>query len=138
MKILLILMLSLSVQSYFAQHDHSSHGGSHEEHAKNAPHGGELKMVGKYHIEVVENLMNKKDKLKVFVLKRNLKPVPVEEISGHYIITYKNGKTESSDFKSTSLGYFPIQVTQLDEFQCKFLFTINSKKVTTIFFGGRM
>ncbi len=89
------LLLMFVVSTTKAQHDHSSH--SHDEgaahvHKADPPHGGEIKDVGKYHIEIVFDAYTANEKLNVWVLKSNLKVVEPKEITGKVKIQYADGK----------------------------------------------
>lgn len=77
-----------------AQHDHSSHdhGGSAEHsHKADPPHGGEIKDVGKYHLEIVFDVSSPTEKMNIYVLKSNLKTLAVKGALGSISIKYKDG-----------------------------------------------
>lgn len=96
MKILkgLLITLVLVTRPATAQHDHSSHDqGSvvNHEHKADPPHGGEIKDVGKYHLEIVFDPMATTDKMSIYILKSNLKILNSKDASGTITLNYKNG-----------------------------------------------
>lgn len=90
----IVVLFMLLISSAKAQHDHSSH--SHDntathEHKVEPPHGGIIKDAGKYHIEIVMDPMVATEKLNIYILKSNLKAIPVKGITGKATIHYNNG-----------------------------------------------
>lgn len=80
-----------------AQHDHSSHdhGGSVEhEHKAEPPHGGELKDIGKYHLEIVFDVMASTDKMSIYILKSNLNTLDAKDAKGTINVKHNDGKEE--------------------------------------------
>lgn len=77
-----------------AQHDHSSHnnGTAEHKHKTEAPHGGELKDVGKYHIEIMFDVYTKNEKLNIWILKSNWKVLETKEYTGKVKLKYADGK----------------------------------------------
>ncbi len=90
---LMILALLLAFNFASAQHDHSSHdhSGTPHEHKAEPPHGGTVKDVGKYHLEILFEPSSPDEKLNVYVLKSNLKTATVEGITGTVQLHYKDG-----------------------------------------------
>lgn len=90
----ILFLLLFGFNSATAQHDHSTHdhsaGGSHE-HKADPPHGGVLKDIGKYHLEVVFEPMVPEEKLNVYILKASLKTATIEGVSGTVQLNYKDG-----------------------------------------------
>lgn len=88
-------MFLLGINRISAQHDHSSHShneGSPHEHKADPPHGGEIKDVGKYHIEIFFDAYTVSEKLNVWVLKSNFNVIEPKEITGKVKIQYADGK----------------------------------------------
>lgn len=94
------LLFVFAVSSAKAQHDHSSHShddGATHTHKADPPHGGEIKDVGKYHIEIVFDAYTANEKLNVWVLKSNFKVVEPKEITGKVKIQYADGKEVNTE-----------------------------------------
>jgi hypothetical protein len=89
-----------------AQHDHSSHdhGGSVEhEHKAEPPHGGELKDIGKYHLEIVFDVMASTDKMSIYILKSGLKTLDSKDASGSIKLKYNNGTEENYELVNNNI-----------------------------------
>lgn len=98
-----IVLLLFAANTVNAQHDHSSHdhnAGSEHSHKAESPHGGIVKDVGKYHFEVVADFAAMNEKLSIYVLKPNLKPVVSQQLYGKAQIKYVDGKQETFDLNS--------------------------------------
>lgn len=82
-----------------AQHDHSSHdhGSTNAEHSHAAepPHGGEIKDVGKYHLEIVFDAMVTSENMNIYILKSSLKILDSKDATGSINVKYKNGVEEN-------------------------------------------
>jgi len=63
------------------------------------PHGGEIKEAGKYNIEVVFDPFSNEEKLNVWLLKGNYKPVKSDKVTATVTIKYpklEDGKKEET------------------------------------------
>lgn len=132
---LLLIAFLISTNMVLAQHNHGNHGngGSHEATALLPPNGGELKEIGKYKIEMVTNLFLKKDKLTFYVFKNNLKPIPIENITGTITFEYKDGTTSADSLEAKGDAFFVAQLENTDATSCTVSFIIKGKIVSTIF-----
>lgn len=135
LKALLILTMIISTGTLMAQHNHGghNHGGSTHEHKTPPHHGGQMKETGKYHIEMVSNLMYKKDKLSFYLFQKNLKPISNEEITGTITIEYKDGTTKTETLQKRGDDYFAGQLERTDAFSCTVKFTIKGKVISAVF-----
>lgn len=90
-----------------AQHDHSSHdhGSTSAEHIHKAdpPHGGEIKDIGKYHLEIVFDAMASSDKMSIYILKSSLKILDTKEATGTLKIKYTNGTEEDYELVNNNI-----------------------------------
>ena len=102
-----IILLLFAVSVANAQHDHSSHdhnAGSEHSHKADPPHGGEIKDVGKYHLEVVFNIAAAAgEKMSIYILKSNLKTLNSKEASGSISIKYKDGTIENYELANDNV-----------------------------------
>lgn len=110
----LIIFLFLFAISANAQHDHGSHGGHNDEHTHKVkpPHGGELKDIGKYHLEIVFEKMNSKDQFKIYLLKSSMKQLNWDEATATIKLIYKDGKESTVAFKN-QLEYMSASLTDV-------------------------
>lgn len=101
-----ILLLLFAVNTLNAQHDHSSHdhsGGMKHSHTEEPPHGGEIKDVGKYHLEILFDIAAPVgEKMSIYILKSNLKTLNSSEAKGSISIKYKNGQEENYELNSNT------------------------------------
>ena len=98
----IIIVLLFVAYTINAQHDHSkhNHNTSEAEHKHNAepPHGGELKDIGKYHLEILFDIAaGSGEKMSMYILKSNLKVLNSKEAKGSINIKYKNGIEENHE-----------------------------------------
>lgn len=102
-----LILLLFAVSTANAQHDHSSHdhggGGIDHSHKAEPPHGGEIKDVGKYHLEIVFEAMASVDKMSIYILRSNLKVIDTKEASGTVKIKYTNGTEENYDLQNNNI-----------------------------------
>lgn len=98
-KISLIALLSLFFVAANAQHDHGSHdhnsSASEHAHKQEPPHGGELKDVGKYHLEIVFQAVASAENFSLYVLKSNFKTLETKGITGTVNVKYKDGTEQT-------------------------------------------
>ena len=66
----------------------SGNAAAQQEHAHESPHGGQVLTMGDYHVEflVVEG-KDDKGYIVVYLLDKNLKPVPVDKVKGRVYLT---------------------------------------------------
>jgi len=87
------MMCYLSIN---AQHNHSDGEENDKALFKYAPqHGGEIVAAGKYKLEIVNNPLQKEEKLLVYVLKKNDKEITLKEASAKIVVKYNNDKTDT-------------------------------------------
>ena len=89
-----LTLVIFALNSAKAQHDHSSHNNDDAEHTHktDAPHGGELKDIGKYHLEIVFDAYSKNEKFNIWILKSNFKLLEPKEYIATMKLTYIDGK----------------------------------------------
>lgn len=88
-----------------AQHDHSSHdhSGNEHSHKEEPPHGGEIKDVGKYHLEILFDVTaSVGEKMSIYILKSNLKTLNSSEAKGSISIKYENGQEENYNLENNN------------------------------------
>ena len=106
MKALLIFSLIFIGYQALAQHDHSTHNhGSEAEHAHkiDPPHGGEVKDVGKYHLEIVFEIANSNENMSIYILKSSMKQADIKDATGKINIKYKNGAEETYELTNNNI-----------------------------------
>lgn len=129
-----ILLLSIiSFTSIYAQHDHSSHSHAPTIVKQQAPHGGEIKEIGKYKLEVVSNMMLKKDQLRFYLFKGNFKPLLNQEITGELIINKPDGTSINQSLQAKGDDFFVAQVDGVGVLSCTIKFLIKGKRVSKTF-----
>ena len=103
----LIVALLLAVNTASAQHDHSSHDnteGVQHSHKEVPPHGGEIKDVGKYHLEILFDVTaSVGEKMSIYILKSNFKTLNSSEAKGSISIKYKNGQEENYELNNNNI-----------------------------------
>ncbi len=120
----------------FAQHNHGGSGETHESAEEQSPNGGELKNAGKYKVEIVTNLFQKKDKLSFYLFKGNLKTISTEDVSGTITIKYRDGSTTTEDLVAKGNERFVAQVKGSESFQGTVTFIIKGKSISVAFSNG--
>lgn len=106
MKGIIILILTLICFSAIAQHDHSTHSHGDDNghtHRIDPPHGGEIKDVGKYHLEIVFEIATSNENMSIYILKSNMKQVDIKGATGKMNIKYKNGTEETYDLTNNNI-----------------------------------
>lgn len=118
-----------------AQHNHGGHhhGGNHHTQVHHPPHGGQMKESGRYHIEMVADLMLKEDQLSFYLFKGNLKPVIDDGVLGTITIEYKDSPTIKDTLQVKGNDRFVAQLATSQPFQCTVEFLIKGKIVSTVF-----
>jgi hypothetical protein len=126
-------ILLMNAATLMAQHDHGghNHGGSSQSHQP--PHGGQIKEAGKYHIEMLVNMLLKQDKITLYLLKSNLKLVANEGITGTITIKYKDGTIVTDTLLSRGDDYFVAQLKKTEPFTCTVKFQVKGKTVSAVF-----
>ncbi|PCJ23023.1 MAG: hypothetical protein COA97_12520 [Flavobacteriales bacterium] len=117
----------------YAQHDHSSHGGSHTTHVEQPPNGGVIKEAGKYKIEMVANMFLKKDQLRFYLFKGNFRAILNEGITGTITIKSNDKKTSTQSLQAKGNDFFVAQLQNSGSFQATVKFIIKGKTVSTVF-----
>ena len=98
MKYFAFLIFIILASSLSGQHNHNG-----ESEAKNEKpvfdhkpsHGGEIVIAGKYKLEIVIDVFQKEEKVKVYVLKNNDKQINLDKTSGYVLLKYKDASTDS-------------------------------------------
>ncbi|MBL7889049.1 MAG: hypothetical protein JNL24_05825 [Bacteroidia bacterium] len=106
MKGIIISILILICSGALAQHDHSSHSHGNDiepAHKIDTPHGGEIKDVGKYHLEIVFEIATSNENMSIYVLKSNMKQADIKGATGKMNIKYKNGTEETYELTNNSI-----------------------------------
>ncbi len=130
--IVLLTVILYSINAY-SQHDHGSHGSAHATHIEQPPHGGIIKEVGKYKIEMVAELFLKKDQLRFYLFKGNFKTVLNEGITGTLTFKDSEGKTTTQTLQAKGDDFFAAQLNKLDSFQVIVKFNIKGKTISSVF-----
>ena len=139
MKLILItiLLLFFVVNTVNAQHDHSSHdhnASSEHSHKTEPPHGGIMKDAGKYHFEIVADFAAMNEKLSIYVLKANLKPVLSSQVNGKAKIIYIDGKEETFALISDTSEKLYCNPTDMTKgFNAIITITIKGKEYSTTY-----
>jgi len=101
-----IVLLFFSVNIANAQHDHSSHDhstSSEHTHTADPPHGGEIKDVGKYHLEILFDVTTSSENMSIYILKTNMKQVDIKEATGKMTVKYKSGIEETYELTNNGI-----------------------------------
>ena len=134
---IVVLMISCTMAmmstTAIAQHDHSSHSpGGHAEMIE-LPHGGAMKTVGKYNLEMVVDMLQAQNQIKFYLFKTNLKPLLNSEINGSVTIETKGGKSTTIDLRKLGEDGFTSDLGSTEPFKCTVRFTIKRKSISTYF-----
>lgn len=116
-----------------AQHDHSSHGSMSHSQMDAPPHGGTMKLVGKYHIEMTVNMLSAQDKLSFYLYKSNMKTVSNEGITGTVSFENEDGTKATQELRALGTNGFAAQLQNTNSFNCTVSFEIKGKTVSTYF-----
>jgi Heavy metal binding domain len=115
-----------------AQHDHSSHGTDNSSGpADHPPHGGAVKKVGKFYIEMVVNMMQKKDNITVYILNSKGKAMSNADITGTIMFMFKDGSSTDKDLRVKGTDKFVSELGENKSFTGMISFTIKGKKYST-------
>jgi len=119
----------------FNQHNHGAEGQNQEVSMKELlpPHGGQLEDLGKYKIELVTNLYEKKNQLVFFLYKGELKPVSNDEIMGTFNLLYSDGTVYMDTLDKIGTEFFVGSINSAKSFTLTVNFTIKKKIITTVY-----
>jgi len=95
-----------AVNTANAQHDHSSHDHNASlDHTHNAepPHGGEIKDVGKYHLEILFDITTSNENMSIYILKSSMKQVDIKDATGKITVKYKSGTEETYEMTNNGI-----------------------------------
>lgn len=101
-----IALTIVSVSTINAQHDHSSHGhNASPENTPNAepPHGGEIKDVGKYHLEILFDITTSSENMSIYILKSNMNQVDIKEATGKMIVKSTSDTEETYELTNNGI-----------------------------------
>ena len=136
-KLTAIVLIMASPVFVLAQHNHGGQSqGSNEqahEHATPHPHGGEVKDAGKYHIEMVADMLLKEAQVSFYLLKGAMKSVSNEGITGTVQYKYKDESTVTETLKPKGDDGFSAELKRKEPFYCIVAFLIKGKTVSTVF-----
>jgi heavy metal-binding protein len=117
----------------FAQHDHGSQGQSQKEtstmKAPESPHGGMLKTAGKYQIELVVNMMQKEDKITVYLLTKSGKTLSTQDVTGTIMFMYKDGTDVTETLVAKGDNRFVAQLKTMDSFSAMVSLKVKGKTI---------
>lgn len=130
-----IIILLFAVNTADAQHDHSSHNaGSEHSHKTEPPHGGEIKDLGKYHLEIVFDAAASTEKMSVYVFKSNLKPIDSKSFKGSMSLKYKNGTEETYELINNNSDKLYCNIKDVvNSFNAIIKITIKEKEYSCIY-----
>ncbi|MFZ5552873.1 MAG: hypothetical protein ACOZCO_07140 [Bacteroidota bacterium] len=130
--ILLLAFISLTVN---AQHDHGGHGHTDDAHTHKIkpPHGGEIRDIGKYHIEIVFDKMSAKDQFKIYLLNSNLKTLAWSNASATIKLAYKNGNETTLTFINQSEFMVANLADAINAFEAIISITYKDKTHTLVY-----
>lgn len=98
------------------------------------PHGGEIKDVGKYFIEIVYDAYAAEEKLNVFLMKPTYKAVDLEKVKGKVKIKYTKIEKEEELELIVAEGHFYCNVTDSSQpFTAFIVITVKGKDYTAVF-----
>lgn len=137
-KSLIIIFVILSIHQGYAQHNHSGHnhngdGGQHSSTVEKSPHGGQMKQIGKYKVEMVSDLFLSKDQISFYLFQKNLKPITNASISGFVKIHYNDGTESESELVLKQGNRFVSQINKTVGFHCIIEMVINEKEIKVDF-----
>jgi len=130
--IVLLTALFCSINVY-SQHDHGSHGSTHATSLEQPPHGGIVKKVGKYKIEMVTELFLKNDQLRFYLFKGNFKTILNKGITGEVTIESSDGQTYIQTLQAKGADFFVAQLNNSTSFKATIKLNIKGKTITTVF-----
>lgn len=117
----------------FAQHDHSAHGHAGHAQMNTPPHGGSLRSVGKYNIEMVVDMLQAQNQMVFYLYKANMKPIGNSDMKGSVTIEMKDGSSTNADLHSYGERGFATDLKDTRPFNCTVRFEIKGKTVSTYF-----
>jgi len=117
----------------FAQHDHGSQGQSqsqsHEMKAPESPHGGMVQIAGKYQIELVVNMMQKEDKVTVYLLNKNGKTIPNSGVTGTAMFMFDDGSSITESLVAKGDNRFVAQLEGMKSFTTMVSLEVKGKTI---------
>ncbi|NOX46954.1 MAG: hypothetical protein GXO89_08260 [Chlorobi bacterium] len=127
-------LLAIFSTTVYAQHNHGNmEGGMHNMEMMQAPHGGELKKAGKYHVEMLADLLLKKNQLAFYLFKGSLKPVSLKGITGTIAFEQDDGTSRVDTLVLQGDARFVAQLKDKKAFKCKVRFLVKGKTVSADF-----
>ena len=132
-KSLIIIFVILSIHQGYAQHNHSGDGGQHSSTIEKSPHGGQMKQIGKYKVEMVADLFLSTDQISFYLFKKNLKPITNALVNGFVTIHYNDGTESESELVLKQGNRFVSQANKTIGFHCIVEMVINEKKIKFAF-----
>lgn len=107
-----------------------------EDHPHETPHGGEVKTMGDYHVEF---LIQKDEKIKVYLLDKNSKPLSAEGVEGSISLNPgSGGKTKTAQLKLASdKGYLEgsVNLKELPKFEASVTLKVKGEKLSPVKFS---
>ncbi len=113
---------------------HSSHSQSAE--SVNPPHGGMIKSSGKYHIEMVVNLLQKDDKVSVYLLDKKGKILPNKDVTGTIMFMSKDNAEVEVQLVAKGDDHFVTQLKDTKPFTAMVSLKVKGKTVNASFEHG--
>ncbi len=136
---IIALLLFAGMTISLAQHDHGSHSHSQSTASPmfNPPHGGMMKMVGKYHIEMVVNMLQMEDKVSVYLLNSKGKTLSNDGITGTVMFMYGDNTTVKGQLLARGDDHFAAQLKSTEPFTAMVSLNVKGKTITASFeYGG--
>jgi len=120
-----------------AQHDHGSHGHNQQEtstmKASESPHGGMIEKAGKYQLELVVDMMQKEDKVTVYLLNKGGKTLSTEDIAGTIMFMYPDSKNATETLVAKGDKRFVAQLERMESFTAMVSLKVKGKTVDANF-----
>lgn len=95
MRYLYIFIILISTVIVAQAQGHSGHGGS-ETHNE-PPHGGEIRNIGRYKLEIVINKLSAEEKLNIYILKESMRMANLKDATGTVTFIYSDGRQIKKD-----------------------------------------
>lgn len=135
--ILLLLVFNFCIsEKAFTQHC-GGNSTSFDEHSSSteltAPHGGILQKAGKYYIELVVNMLDKNDKISVYLLNKSGIPKDSSNISATISFIDKKGDFTDYQLLAKDEQQWGVKADITDNFRCNIVFKSGKKTYSSIF-----